>query len=100
MSSLKMSMSIVTINKTLIDSYHRFTRQSMRRHKFLHKVVLQEMKRRLYIPNGLPPLKTVSNGYEYYSTTSPYGMVYLRKKLGEGEDSPEVRKHIIYTNMY
>lgn len=48
------------------------------------------MKRRLYIPNVLPPLKTVANGYEYYSTTSAYGMVYLRKKLGEGRDAPEV----------
>lgn len=62
----------------------------MRQHKFLHKIVLQEMKRRLYIPNVLPPLKTVANGYEYYSTTSAYGMVYLRKKLGEGRDAPEV----------
>jgi oligopeptidase B len=48
------------------------------------------MKRRLYIPNVLPPLKTVANGYEYYSTTSAYGMVYLRKKLGEGNHAPEV----------
>lgn len=44
----------------------------------------------MYIPNVLPPLKTVANGYEYYSTTSAYGMVYLRKKLGEGRDAPEV----------
>jgi oligopeptidase B len=44
----------------------------------------------LYIPNVLPPLKTVANGYEYYSTTSTYGMVYLRKKLSEGRDAPEV----------
>lgn len=65
----------------------------MRRHKFLHKVVLQEMKRRLYIPNSLPPLKTVAHGYEYYSTTSAYGMVYLRKKLGEGNDAPEVKRN-------
>ncbi|KAL0138712.1 prolyl oligopeptidase [Mucor lusitanicus] len=72
-----------------IKAENEFTRQSMRQHKFLHKVVLQEMKRRLYIPNVLPPLKTVANGYEYYSTTSAYGMVYLRKKLGEGRDAPE-----------
>lgn len=62
----------------------------MRKHKFLHKIVLQEMKKRLHIPNILPPLKTVAHGYEYYSTTSVYGMVYLRKKLGEGKDAPEV----------
>jgi hypothetical protein len=68
----------------------RFTRQTMRQHRFLHKIVLQEMKRRLYIPSMLPPLKTVANGYEYYSTTSAYGMVYLRKKLGEGNHAPEV----------
>lgn len=70
----------------------RFTRQHMKKHKFLHKVVLQEMKRRLYTPNVLPPLKTVEKGYEYYSTTSSYGMVYLRKKLGEGKDAPEVKR--------
>lgn len=61
----------------------------MQQYKFLHKVVLQEIKRRLYVPNVQPPLKTVSNGYEYYSTTSMYGMVYLRKKLGQGRDAPE-----------
>lgn len=55
------------------------------------------MKKRLYVPNTLPPLKTVSNGYEYYSNTSAYGMVYLRKKLGEGHDAPEViYLYIIY----
>ncbi|KAG1383270.1 hypothetical protein G6F61_001522 [Rhizopus arrhizus] len=37
----------------------------------------------------LPPLKTVAKGYEYYSTASSYGMIYLRKKLGEGRDAPE-----------
>lgn len=71
----------------------------MRQYKFLHKVVLQEMKKKLYIPNSLPPLKTVSNGYEYYSTTSAYGMVYLRKKLGEGRDAPEVKNDLI-TDAY
>lgn len=90
--------------------FKRFTRQSMRQHKFLHKIVLQEMKRRLYIPNVLPPLKTVANGYEYYSTTSAYGMVYLRKKLGEGRDAPEVKStkgqqvqfthHLHYSKYY
>ncbi|KAI8077145.1 prolyl oligopeptidase [Thamnidium elegans] len=74
---------------TYIQSENEFTRQSMRKHKFLHKIVLQEMKKRLHIPNVLPPLKTVAHGYEYYSTTSAYGMVYLRKKLGEGKDAPE-----------
>jgi oligopeptidase B len=48
------------------------------------------MKKRLYLPNMLPPLKTVAKGYEYYSTASSYGMIYLRKKLGEGRDAPEV----------
>lgn len=66
----------------------------MRQYKFLQKIVLQEMKKKLHIPNSLPPLKTISNGYEYYSTTSAYGMVYLRKKLGEGRDAPEVRLKI------
>jgi oligopeptidase B len=80
---------------------NRFTRQSMRQHKFLHKIVLQEMKKKLYSPNTLPPLKTISNGYEYYSTTSAYGMVYLRKKLGEGRDAPEVFIFFLcFTNLY
>ncbi|KAI8337786.1 hypothetical protein BD560DRAFT_413108, partial [Blakeslea trispora] len=61
----------------------------MRQHKLLEKIILQEMKRKLQVSNSLPPLKTVANGYEYYSTTSSYGMVYLRKKLGEGRDAPE-----------
>lgn len=74
---------------TYIKSENEFTNQFMRQHKFLHKVVLQEMKKKLHIPNSLPPLKTASNGYEYYSTTSAYGMVYLRKKIGEGRDAPE-----------
>ncbi|PHZ09537.1 uncharacterized protein RHIMIDRAFT_246132 [Rhizopus microsporus ATCC 52813] len=47
------------------------------------------MKKRLYLPNVLPPLKTVAKGYEYYSTTSANGMVYLRKKLDEGRDARE-----------
>lgn len=47
------------------------------------------MKKRLYLPNVLPPLKTIAHGYEYYSTTSSYGMTYLRKKLCEGRDAPE-----------
>ncbi|CEP07722.1 hypothetical protein [Parasitella parasitica] len=72
-----------------IKAENEFTRQTMRQHRFLHKIILQEMKRRLYVPNVLPPLKTVANGYEYYSTTSVYGMVYLRKKLGQGKDAPE-----------
>ena len=41
------------------------------------------MKRRLHVPQTLSPLTTVAHGYEYYSRTSAYGMVYLRKKLGD-----------------
>ncbi|KAI8146369.1 prolyl oligopeptidase family-domain-containing protein [Fennellomyces sp. T-0311] len=48
------------------------------------------MKRRLHIPQNLPPLATVAHGYEYYSRTSSYGMVYLRKKLGDRNASEEV----------
>ena len=47
------------------------------------------MKRRLHVPQTLPPLTTVAHGYEYYSRTSAYGMVYLRKKLGD-RDATEV----------
>ncbi|KAF7723205.1 hypothetical protein EC973_002280 [Apophysomyces ossiformis] len=61
----------------------------MRKHRFLQRIVLKEMKRRLSTPKVLPPIKTVANGYEYYSTTSIYGMVYLRKPLGQGRDAPE-----------
>lgn len=67
-----------------------YIRQFLGRHKLLHRIVLQEMKKRLYLPNVLPPLKTVAKGYEYYSTTSTNGMVYLRKKLDEGRDAREV----------
>lgn len=67
----------------------------MKQHKFLRKVVLQEMKRKLYTPDALPPLKTVAKGYEYYSTNSSHGMIYLRKKLGEGNHAPEVKSKII-----
>ncbi|KAI8340300.1 hypothetical protein BC941DRAFT_244403 [Chlamydoabsidia padenii] len=61
----------------------------MRQHRFLHRVVLQEMKQKLSTPNHVGPLKTVSHGYEYYTTTSPYGLIYLRKPLGQGRHAPE-----------
>ncbi|KAI9485529.1 MAG: hypothetical protein EXX96DRAFT_11345 [Benjaminiella poitrasii] len=72
-----------------IRSENQYTHQAMHRHRFLHKIVLNEMKKRLHVPTLLEPLKTVACGYEYYSTTSPYGLVYLRKKLGE-KDTSEV----------
>ncbi|KAG2218836.1 hypothetical protein INT45_007603 [Circinella minor] len=49
-----------------------------------------EMKRRLHVPQTLPPLTTIAHGYEYYSRTSSYGMVYLRKKLGDRNATEEV----------
>ena len=47
------------------------------------------MKRFLRTDKELPPLKTVAHGYEYYSMTSPHGMVYLRKPLGQEKQAPE-----------
>ena len=47
------------------------------------------MKKRLHVPRMQAPLSTVAHGYEYYSKTSPYGMVYLRKKLGTKEEVKE-----------
>ncbi|KAL0079450.1 prolyl oligopeptidase family-domain-containing protein [Phycomyces blakesleeanus] len=57
------------------------------------------MKRRLQTRRQLPPLTTVAHGYEYFSTTSAYGMVYLRKPLGKGRDPPEVYCHTIGTTQ-
>ncbi|KAI8987392.1 hypothetical protein BDF20DRAFT_849990 [Mycotypha africana] len=73
-----------------IKAENEFTRKAIRQHRFLHKVVLHEMKRRLYLPNALPPVKTVAKGYEYYSTNTAQGIVYLRRKLGDGRNSSEV----------
>ncbi|KAI9312978.1 prolyl oligopeptidase family-domain-containing protein [Dichotomocladium elegans] len=58
----------------------------MNKNRFLKRKILKEMKSRLHLPQAQKPLKTVTNGYEYYSRTSPYGMVYLRKKLGCEEE--------------
>ncbi|CDH53354.1 oligopeptidase b [Lichtheimia corymbifera JMRC:FSU:9682] len=63
-----------------------FTKQSMSKAAFLKRAVLSEMKKRLHVPRMQAPLSTVAHGYEYYSRTSPYGMVYLRKKLGESKE--------------
>lgn len=68
----------------------------MRKQSFLQKVLMREMKKRLHIPKQLPPLKTVVNGYEYYSSTSNYGMVYLRKNLAEGRHAKEVHMNAKY----
>ncbi|OAD65677.1 hypothetical protein PHYBLDRAFT_153157 [Phycomyces blakesleeanus NRRL 1555(-)] len=64
-------------------------KQVLSQNRFLQRIVQREMKRRLQTRRQLPPLTTVAHGYEYFSTTSAYGMVYLRKPLGKGRDPPE-----------
>ncbi|KAI9254524.1 hypothetical protein BDA99DRAFT_159906 [Phascolomyces articulosus] len=69
-----------------IQAENGFAEQVMRKTKFLRRTVLN----RLHVPQTLPPLTTVAHGYEYYSRTSAYGMVYLRKKLGSKDATEEV----------
>ncbi|CAO3617218.1 unnamed protein product [Cunninghamella blakesleeana] len=74
---------------TYIQAENEYSRKFMRQHRFLHRVITQELKQKLYTPNALPPLKTVSHGYEYYTTSSKFGNIYLRKPLGQGRHAEE-----------
>ncbi|SAM00587.1 hypothetical protein [Absidia glauca] len=72
-----------------IQAENDYCRKFMRQHRFLHRVVLKEMKQKLATADHAGPLKTAAHGYEYYTTTSPYGLIYLRKPLGQGRHAPE-----------
>lgn len=64
----------------------RYTKRFMRKHRFLQRTVLQEMKNRLQVQKSLPPLGIIAHGYEYYTRTSPFGIVYLRKEVGSNNE--------------
>ncbi|KAL0074644.1 prolyl oligopeptidase family-domain-containing protein [Phycomyces blakesleeanus] len=82
-----------------IQAENSYSTKVLSQNRFLQRIVQREMKRRLQTRRQLPPLTTVAHGYEYFSTTSAYGMVYLRKPLGKGRDPPEVYCHTIGTTQ-
>ncbi|CAG8439013.1 4369_t:CDS:10 [Diversispora eburnea] len=68
-----------------IISENRFTDKIMQNTKLLQKKLQYEMKKKLITPVMLPPVKTIENGYEYYTKPSLYDhniLAYLVEQEG------------------
>ncbi|RHZ49011.1 hypothetical protein Glove_535g20 [Diversispora epigaea] len=70
----------IDVQKYII-SENRFTDKVMQNTESLQKQLQYEMKKKLITPVTLPPVKTIENGYEYYTKSSSYGDIYYRRKM-------------------
>ncbi|CAG8486896.1 8902_t:CDS:10 [Paraglomus occultum] len=67
-----------------IDAENRYAKQMMKPAKVLQKRLVTEMRQKLITTRLMPPLKTVVNGYEFYSRNLKNGRVYYWRKKEPG----------------
>ncbi|CAG8617836.1 1270_t:CDS:10 [Paraglomus brasilianum] len=67
-----------------IEAENSYAKQMMKPTKTLQRRLITEMRQKLITTRLMPPLKTVVNGYEFYSRNSKRGLVYYRRKREPG----------------